>query len=48
MKGSSVGTIQLGSWKAGLDSELSLNNEEDMRNYTAAIVHRVATVEVIN
>lgn len=45
-KGSSVNTKQLGSWKAGLDSQLNIEKPDDMRNLTAAIVYRIYTVVV--
>ncbi|KAF5269354.1 hypothetical protein FQA39_LY08746 [Lamprigera yunnana] len=35
---------ELGKWKAGFTTELSLNQNNALQNYTAAIVYRVATV----
>nr|QBB73016.1 ionotropic receptor [Protaetia brevitarsis] len=42
--GSSDKSLNLGTWKAGFNNNISLIDPEFMRNYTADIVYRVATV----
>lgn len=44
--GSSDRSTTLGTWKAGFNNNISLVDPELMRNYTADIVYRVATVIV--
>lgn len=44
--GSSDKSLNLGTWKAGFNNNISLIDSESMRNYTADIVYRVATVIV--
>lgn len=44
--GASVNTKNLGSWRAGLSSPLSIVETEDMKNLTADVVYRVYTVLV--
>lgn len=46
-EGSSDKSIALGSWKAGYENNLTLLNVQVMKNYTADVVYRVVTVEVI-
>nr|QGW50660.1 ionotropic receptor 18 [Propsilocerus akamusi] len=42
--GASVNTRNLGSWTAGLENPLQIQNEEDIKNLTADVVYRVYTV----
>lgn len=44
--GASVSTKRLGTWKAGLNSNLTVEDEFEMKNLTAAVVYRVYTVVV--
>lgn len=44
--GASVSTKNLGNWTAGLDSTIMVKSENDMKNFTAAVVYRVYTVVV--
>lgn len=44
--GASVSTKSLGNWTAGLNSPLVVKSENDMKNFTAAVVYRVFTVVV--
>lgn len=44
--GSSVSTKNLGNWTAGLTSPIIVKSDDDMKNFTAAIVYRVYTVVV--
>lgn len=44
--GASVSTKRLGSWRAGLNSNLTVEDEYEMKNLTAAVVYRVYTVVV--
>lgn len=44
--GSSVSTKSLGNWTAGLNSPLVVKSDNDMKNFTAAVVYRVYTVVV--
>lgn len=44
---SSDKSVTLGSWKSGFDSNMTLENPLIMNNYTADIVYRIVTVEVI-
>lgn len=37
---------EVGSWLAGVDSDLTITNEEIMKNVTAATIYRVFTVVV--
>lgn len=46
LQGASVNTKPLGSWKAGLSSNLSITDENEMKNLTAEVLYRVYTVEV--
>lgn len=39
--GASVSTKALGTWKAGIDSNLSISAVEEMKNLTANTVYRV-------
>ncbi|XP_017786976.1 PREDICTED: ionotropic receptor 25a [Nicrophorus vespilloides] len=43
-EGSSDKSVQLGSWKAGFNNNLTLLNPQSMTNYTADVVYRVVTV----
>lgn len=43
-KGASDSTKPLGSWRAGLESPLSIGDSDGMKNLTAAIVYRIFTV----
>jgi ionotropic glutamate receptor len=43
---SSDKSIPLGTWKAGYDSNLTLLDPQNMKNYTADVVYRIVTVEV--
>lgn len=45
--GASIGSRSLGSWKAGLSNPLSLINPENMSDYSAQLVYRIVTVEVL-
>lgn len=45
-EGSSDKSVNLGSWKAGFSSNLTLLDPISMSNYTADIVYRVVTVIV--
>lgn len=42
--GASVNTKVLGTWTAGLDNSLSIQNEEEIKNLTADVVYRIYTV----
>lgn len=42
--GASVNTKSLGTWTAGLTSELKINAVDDMKNLTAKVVYRIYTV----
>lgn len=44
--GASVNTKSLGSWTAGLDNPLNIQNDVDIKNLTADVVYRVYTVVV--
>lgn len=44
--GASVSTKNLGNWTASLNSPISVKSDDDMKNFTAAIVYRVFTVVV--
>lgn len=44
--GASVSTKTLGNWTAGLNSQILVKSDDDMKNFTAAIVYRVYTVVV--
>lgn len=44
--GASDKSINLGSWKAGLNSNITLLNPKIMKNFTADKVYRIVTVEV--
>lgn len=44
--GQSDKSLNLGSWQAGFDNNLTLLNTEIMKNFTADKVYRVVTVEV--
>lgn len=48
LQGASVNTKQLGTWKAGLDTNLTIKDETEMKNLTAAVVYRIYTVVVSN
>nr|AFC91757.2 putative ionotropic receptor IR25a [Cydia pomonella] len=43
--GASIGSRNLGSWKAGLSNPLSLTDPQNMSDYSAQLVYRVVTVE---
>lgn len=45
-EGASVNTQPLGTWTAGLNSELKIKNEDEMKNMTADVVYRIYTVAV--
>lgn len=45
-EGSSDKSIPLGTWKAGYDNNLTLLDQQVMKNYTSDIVYRIVTVEV--
>lgn len=44
--GASVSTKNLGNWTASLNSPIMVKSDDDMKNFTAAIVYRVYTVVV--
>lgn len=44
--GASISSHSLGSWKAGLSSNLTLTDPNNMSNYSAELVYRIVTVEV--
>jgi glutamate receptor, ionotropic, invertebrate len=44
--GASVNTRSLGTWTAGLERTLDIQNDEAMRNLTADVVYRIYTVVV--
>lgn len=44
--GASDKSLQLGTWQAGFDNNLTLNSPKDMKNYTADVVYKVVTVVV--
>ncbi|GBP52444.1 Ionotropic receptor 25a [Eumeta japonica] len=43
--GASIGSKNLGSWKAGLSSPLLLTDPDNMSDYSAQLVYRIVTVE---
>ncbi|CAB3227099.1 unnamed protein product [Arctia plantaginis] len=43
--GASISSHSLGSWKAGLSSNLTLTDPNNMSNYSAELVYRIVTVE---
>lgn len=44
--GASVNTKSLGTWSAGLSSNISITQPAVMKNLTAAVVYRIYTVVV--
>lgn len=44
--GNSVNSKSIGTWTAGLDSYLTIKDEEAMKNLTADTVYRIFTVVV--
>lgn len=44
--GQSVSNKIIGKWHAAIDSDLAIDNEESMKNITAATIYRVFTVVV--
>lgn len=44
--GSSDKSTNLGTWRAGFDNNLTLDNALVMNNYTADVVYRIVTVVV--
>lgn len=42
--GASVNTKSLGTWTAGLNTNISITQTSEMRNLTAAVVYRIYTV----
>lgn len=46
--GASDKSLPLGTWRAGFDNNLTLLDTQLMKNYTAAVVYRIVTVEVKN
>lgn len=44
----SIGSRNLGSWKAGLSNPLILTDADNMSDYSAQLVYRIVTVEVGN
>ncbi|KPJ21482.1 hypothetical protein RR48_00381 [Papilio machaon] len=46
--GASIGSRNLGSWKAGLSNPLTLNDADNMSDYSAQLVYRIVTMEVGN
>lgn len=47
-EGASDKSVNLGTWKAGFNTNLSLLDPKSMTNYTADLVYRVVTVMVSN
>ncbi|KAJ0183146.1 hypothetical protein K1T71_001122 [Dendrolimus kikuchii] len=43
--GASIGSRSLGTWKAGLNSPLSLSDPDSMIEYSAKLIYRIVTVE---
>lgn len=44
--GASVNTKNLGTWSAGLSTNISIIQPAEMKNLTAAVVYRIYTVVV--